>query len=105
MSDETLISYEINVGDQAFSVKIEQDQKADYDRIARYTSKVFEEVAEQTLAQGPHAWSMAAFQIACDLFDLNEQMQQNMTELDSSKEAEARIKRMIRRIESTTTRT
>ena len=101
MSDEQM-AYEVLVGDQSFRVRIRPEEEARYNKIARFTDAMFKDVAGKAMTGGSRVWAMTAFQIACDLFEAEQQLRESSDAIEQTDEADQRIERLIRRIEDVT---
>ena len=95
MADRETVSYKITIGDQTFRIRISPEEKDLYDRVARFTEASFKETSRQSVSGGAQVWAMTAFQIACELMDLQDEARPADDEKD-------RIQKMIQRIEEVT---
>lgn len=100
--DTTLIPFQVVVADQTFRVRIRPEERERFERIARFTKGAFEDVAGQAIASGAKAWAMTAFQIACELYDTQQQLREAADDAGASRETQERIERIIQRIEKVT---
>ena len=96
MAEEASVSHKIDIGEQSFRIRVHPDEREFYDRVAAFTDRTFREIRDEGMTASSGAWAMAAFQIACDLFDTR------ANGAPSTPESQARIDRLIRRIEEVT---
>lgn len=97
MAESPTVSFKVSVGDQTFRVKIPAEERGFYERAADFTESAYQEICNSAVTGGPQAWAMAAFQIACDLLESQENAGKDV-------EGQARIQRLIRRIEDVTSK-
>lgn len=95
MADAPTVSMTIMMGGQSFRIRVNPEEQAAFQEIARYAESTFEEIGRQTVAGGPQVWAMTAFQLARELFEQRGRQQM-------SEEERSRINRMIERIEKIT---
>jgi cell division protein ZapA (FtsZ GTPase activity inhibitor) len=95
MSDSPTVSISITMSGQTFRIRVNPDEQAFFEDVARYAENTFEEISRQAVTGGPQAWAMTAFQLAREL--LEQRGRQAMSE-----EERDRINRMIERIENVT---
>ena len=95
MAERPTISLLLRIADQKLRVRIPEEEKERFERIAQYTEKNFAEISSQKVTGGVQAWAMTAFQIASDLYEVQEE--QGLAPADRD-----RIQRMIQRIEAVT---
>ena len=98
MAESPTVAFKVSVGDQSFRVRIPADEKGFYESAARLTEATYEEISGKTVTGGPQAWAMAAFQIACDLTEVQDRGGDGA----ANPEQRARIERLIQRIEDVT---
>ena len=99
MPDEKMISYQVDVGGQSFRIRIEPDERRIYDSITRFVQESYDQIASQTVSSGAKAWAMTAFQLACELRDMERSLEGEQSTGEASRGSAERIERMIRRIE------
>ena len=100
MADVKTVSVKINLGDQTFHVRVEPEEKDHYERVASFTDSSFRAVCSEVMTSGAQAWAMTAFQLASDLLTDSEDKGHAVGAIDN-----ARIKRLLRRIEEVTANT
>ena len=98
MEEEQSVSHKVIVGEQTFKIRIHPEERAFYDRVSDFTEQTFREIIAEGVTGGPEAWAMTAFQIACDLIESRGNQK-------TTPESQARIERLIRRIEDVTANT